>query len=177
MQSIEKELLQRLQSGTYGDIYNFPVKEYEKVLAMEEMEAAGEEDEEEDEEVMSLGSTSMSVSVVVRSLILGTDIKFMTVLVRQQCSNFVAGEAQETLRSTVYTFSWKFPGILCPALLLWWLHWQECLILVPFCWSQEEEPEVEYVEGYEMEDEEEDDPMEDFGKGAQGLSDSEDGMY
>jgi len=28
-----------------------------------------------------------------------------------------------------------------------------------------------------MEDEEEDDPMEDFGKGAQGLSDSEDGMY
>lgn len=84
MQSIEKELLQRLQSGTYGDIYNFPVKEYEKVLAMEEMEAAGEEDEEEDEEVMSLRSTSMSVSVVVRSLILGTDIKFMTVLVGQQ---------------------------------------------------------------------------------------------
>lgn len=83
MQSIEKELLQRLQSGTYGDIYNFPVKEYEKVLAMEEMEAAGEEDEEE-EEVMSFCSTSMSVSVVVRSMILGTDIEFMTVLVRQQ---------------------------------------------------------------------------------------------
>jgi len=48
LQSIEKELLQRLQSGTYGDIYNFPVKEYEKVLAMEEMEA---EDESEEEEV------------------------------------------------------------------------------------------------------------------------------
>ncbi|XP_024401545.1 uncharacterized protein [Physcomitrium patens] len=48
--SIEKELLQRLQSGTYGDIYNFPVKEYEKVLAMEEMEPAGEESEEEEEE-------------------------------------------------------------------------------------------------------------------------------
>uniref|UniRef100_A0A7I4D5Z4 Ribosomal eL28/Mak16 domain-containing protein n=1 Tax=Physcomitrium patens TaxID=3218 RepID=A0A7I4D5Z4_PHYPA len=47
--SIEKELLQRLQSGTYGDIYNFPVKEYEKVLAMEEMEPAGEESEEEEE--------------------------------------------------------------------------------------------------------------------------------
>jgi len=47
LQSIEKELLQRLQSGTYGDIYNFPVKEYEKVLAMEEMEAEGEESEEE----------------------------------------------------------------------------------------------------------------------------------
>ncbi len=45
MQNIEKELLQRLQTGTYGDIYNFPVKEYEKVLAMEEMEAADEEEE------------------------------------------------------------------------------------------------------------------------------------
>jgi protein MAK16 len=51
MQNIEKELLQRLQTGTYGDIYNFPVKEYEKVLAMEEMEAADEEEEEAEPEV------------------------------------------------------------------------------------------------------------------------------
>lgn len=29
--SIESELLKRLQSGTYGDIYNFPLKNYEKV--------------------------------------------------------------------------------------------------------------------------------------------------
>ena len=34
-----------LQSGTYGDIYNFPVKEYEKVLEMEEMQAASEEEQ------------------------------------------------------------------------------------------------------------------------------------
>ncbi|GBG59259.1 hypothetical protein CBR_g32274 [Chara braunii] len=48
--AIEKELLQRLQSGTYGDIYNFPTKEYEKVLAMEGMEAAEEEEEEAKDE-------------------------------------------------------------------------------------------------------------------------------
>ncbi|KAL2652678.1 hypothetical protein R1flu_020806 [Riccia fluitans] len=48
--SIEKELLQRLKSGTYGDIYNFPMKEYEKVLDMESMEAADEEEEEEEGE-------------------------------------------------------------------------------------------------------------------------------
>lgn len=40
---------------------------------------------------------------------------------------------------------------------------------------QEEEPEVEYVEGYEME--EDDDAMEDFGKGATSMSDSEDGQF
>lgn len=34
--SIERELLARLQAGTYGDIYNFPTKQYEKVLSKEE---------------------------------------------------------------------------------------------------------------------------------------------
>ena len=34
--SIETELLKRLQSGTYGDIYNFPLKQYEKVGEREE---------------------------------------------------------------------------------------------------------------------------------------------
>ncbi|XP_058074832.1 uncharacterized protein LOC131223434 isoform X1 [Magnolia sinica] len=49
--SIEKELLERLKRGVYGDIYNYPVKEYKKVLKMEglQADAAEEEDEEEHE--------------------------------------------------------------------------------------------------------------------------------
>ncbi|KAF8037845.1 hypothetical protein BT93_B0631 [Corymbia citriodora subsp. variegata] len=47
--SIEKELLERLRKGVYGDIYNYPVKEYEKVLEMDSLQAANEEEEEEPE--------------------------------------------------------------------------------------------------------------------------------
>ncbi|GLI60950.1 hypothetical protein VaNZ11_003190 [Volvox africanus] len=62
--SIETELLKRLQSGTYGDIYNFPLAQYEKVLDTQEVKetereeeelgeefVAGDEDDQEEEEV------------------------------------------------------------------------------------------------------------------------------
>lgn len=50
--SIENELLTRLQKGTYGDIYNFPEKEYSNMMNENEADEEYElEDDEEDAEI------------------------------------------------------------------------------------------------------------------------------
>jgi protein MAK16 len=47
-EAIKAELVERLQKGTYGDIYNFPNKEYEKVL---DVVGAEEMTEDEDDDI------------------------------------------------------------------------------------------------------------------------------
>ncbi|PIN05343.1 RNA-binding nuclear protein (MAK16) containing a distinct C4 Zn-finger [Handroanthus impetiginosus] len=47
--SIEKELLERLKKGVYGDIYNYPVDKYNEILDKEVGKEALSEEEEEPE--------------------------------------------------------------------------------------------------------------------------------
>lgn len=85
--SIEKELVERLARGTYGDIYNFPEVPYQK--ALEEVEKQGEEEEEiESEEELEVSTCLSSLLFVYNMLVCVFETHWSCVQIHVHVQNY-----------------------------------------------------------------------------------------
>ncbi|KAK7301587.1 hypothetical protein RJT34_12454 [Clitoria ternatea] len=154
--TIEKELLERLQKGVYqqSDIYNYPLEEYNKVLDMEKLQHADEEEPEveyvegydeleEEDDIEDFGGFSICESQ-------GDDDDDNE---HFNITQTIEKELLERLQKGVYQQSdiYNYPLE----------EYNKVLDMEKLQHADEEEPEVEYVEGYDELEEEDD--IEDFG--------------